>query len=56
MSERERLTGHPSDYGGRTLEDEERARTADGEPLNDRGSVDSATDTQDENEDQDTEE
>jgi hypothetical protein len=52
MSEREHrdLVGHPSDYGSRTLESEERdlaergeiPRTADGEPLDDRGSADSA--------------
>jgi hypothetical protein len=52
MSEREHrdLVGHPSDYGSRTLESEERdlaergevQRTADGEPLDDRGSADSA--------------
>jgi hypothetical protein len=47
---RERLVGHPSDYGGRTLADEEREmaehgqidRTADGDPLMDRGIADSA--------------
>lgn len=45
---REDLVGNPSDYGSRTLADEERqrtergdiGRTADGEPLDDRGSVD----------------
>jgi hypothetical protein len=46
---REDLVGHPSDYGSRTLADEddrqrtergEIGRTADGEPLEDRGSVD----------------
>jgi hypothetical protein len=53
MSEekRERLVGHPSDYGGRTLADEEAQsrsergeieRTADGDPLTDRGIADSA--------------
>ncbi len=47
MSEkpRERLIGHPSDYGGRTLEEEERERgerTADGDPLTDLGTADSA--------------
>lgn len=52
MSEREHrhLVGHPSDYGSRTLESEERERaehgeiqrTADGEPLDDRGSAASA--------------
>lgn len=45
----EDLAGHPSDYGSRTLADEddrqrtergEIGRTADGEPLVDRGSVD----------------
>ena len=45
----EDLVGHPSDYGSRTLADEddrqrtergEIGRTADGEPLVDRGSVD----------------
>lgn len=48
--EREHLVGHPSDYGGRTLADEEREmaehgqidRTADGDPLTDRGIADSA--------------
>jgi|GEM_PF-2944865 len=50
---RERLTGHPSDYGSRTLADEEKEeqqrtergeieRTADGDPLTDRGIADSA--------------
>lgn len=42
--------GHPSDYGSRTLADEEReraqsaeiGRTADGEPNVDRGTADSA--------------
>lgn len=46
------LTGHPSDYGSRTLEDEERLRaehgktnrTADGEPLTERGTAPSAKD------------
>ncbi len=52
MSEREHrdLLGHPSDYGSRTLESEERERaeqgeiqrTADGEPLDDRGTAESA--------------
>jgi hypothetical protein len=52
MSEekRERLTGHPSDYGSRTLADEEKTRsergeverTADGDPLTDRGIAESA--------------
>jgi hypothetical protein len=52
MSQREHrdLVGHPSDYGSRTLESEERERaeqgeiqrTADGEPLDDRGSAASA--------------
>jgi hypothetical protein len=51
MSEKpERLTGHPSDYGSRTLADEERQRTergevdrtADGDPLMDSGIADSA--------------
>ena len=39
MSERNdrHLTGHPSDYGSRTLDE-----TADGEPREDRGSADSA--------------
>lgn len=48
-SKRERLIGHPSDYGGRTLEEEELERnereldrTADGDPLTDRGTADSA--------------
>jgi hypothetical protein len=36
------LTGHPSDYGGRTLESEEAQRTADGEPRVERGTADSA--------------
>lgn len=45
----EDLAGHPSDYGSRTLADEddrqrtergEIGQTADGEPLEDRGSVD----------------
>jgi hypothetical protein len=37
------LTGHPSDYGGRTLELEEgQQRTADGEPRVERGTADSA--------------
>lgn len=44
------LTGHPSDYGSRTLTDEERernergeiGRTADGEPAVGRGTADSA--------------
>lgn len=45
--ERERLVGHPSDYGGRTLEDEEIQRTADGEPLVDRGTAGSAGDDDD---------
>ena len=48
--QRERLVGHPSDYGGRNLADEERElaergeieRTADGDPLTDRGIADSA--------------
>jgi hypothetical protein len=47
---RERLVGHPSDYGGRTLAGEERElnergeieRTADGDPLTDRGIAESA--------------
>ena len=40
--ERERdLTGHPSDYGSRTLADEEQ-RTADGEPRVERGTAESA--------------
>ena len=52
MSEREKrdLTGHPSDYGSRTLESEERermergeiGRTADGDELIERGTADSA--------------
>jgi hypothetical protein len=49
-SKRERLIGHPSDYGGRTLEEEELERkereqvdrTADGDPLTDHGTADSA--------------
>jgi len=36
------LTGDPSDYGGRTLDDEEEQRTADGEPRHERGTADSA--------------
>jgi hypothetical protein len=44
------LIGHPSDYGSRTLADEERERdeladvgsTADGEPRVDRGTAESA--------------
>lgn len=41
--DRENLTGHPSDYGSRTIEDaEQEQRTADGEPRFDRGSADSA--------------
>ena len=45
------LVGHPSDYGSRTLADEEDrqrtergeiGRTADGEPREDRGTADSA--------------
>lgn len=43
------LTGHPSDYGSRTLEEERRRSergetggTADGEPLEERGTADSA--------------
>jgi hypothetical protein len=46
---RENLTGHPSDYGSRTLDDLEKQsergeveRTADGDPLTDRGIADSA--------------
>jgi hypothetical protein len=40
---RENLTGHPSDYGSRTIEDAEaEQRTADGEPRVDRGSAGSA--------------
>ncbi len=52
MNERphEDLTGHPSDYGSRTLEEEEQElaqrdrgeRTADGDPLAERGTADSA--------------
>lgn len=42
------LTGHPSDYGSRTLTDEERerlergeiGRTADGDPRVERGTAD----------------
>lgn len=44
--ERERLIGHPSDYGGRTIEEEEQEalqRTADGDPLVDRGSMPTQT-------------
>ena len=37
MKERERLVGHPSDYGSRTLEEEETMRTGDGEPLHEHG-------------------
>ncbi len=48
--DRERLTGRPSDYGGRSLSDEERrrtergeiGRTADGDPQKERGTADSA--------------
>ncbi len=48
--QRENLTGHPSDYGSRTLSQEERLRTqhgntagtADGEPSEERGTADSA--------------
>lgn len=44
------LVGHPSDYGSRTLDDEERqriergeiGRTADGDPSVERGTADSA--------------
>lgn len=38
------LTGHPSDYGSRTLEETEpkEQRTADGEPRVERGTVDPA--------------
>lgn len=38
------LTGHPSDYGSRTLEEEQaqEQRTADGEPRVERGTADSA--------------
>jgi hypothetical protein len=44
------LVGHPSDYGSRTLADEERqrtergeiGRTADGDPQVERGTADSA--------------
>lgn len=46
---REHLVGHPSDYGSRTLEDLEKQsergeveRTADGDPLTDRGTAESA--------------
>lgn len=49
---KEDLTGHPSDYGSRTLageddgrqrtEREEMDRTADGDPREDRGTADSA--------------
>lgn len=56
---REHLVGHPSDYGSRTiddLEEQERGeveRTADGDPLDDRGTAGSAisregADTEDE--------
>ena len=39
------LTGDPSDYGSRTVEDEEQEqRTADGEPRVERGTADSAAD------------
>ena len=39
------LTGDPSDYGSRTVEDEEQEqRTADGEPRVERGTADSAVD------------
>jgi hypothetical protein len=49
-SKREKLTDHPSDYGGRTLAGDEanskqqqaEERTADGDPLTDRGTADSA--------------
>jgi hypothetical protein len=46
-----RLVGHPSDYGSRTLADEDErqrtergdiGRTADGEPRVERGTADSA--------------
>lgn len=46
---REDLTGHPSDYGSRTLADLEKQqadseleRTADGDPLTDRGTAETA--------------
>lgn len=52
MNERDKrdLVGHPSDYGSRTLENEERermergeiGRTADGDELVERGTADSA--------------
>lgn len=42
MEKRENLTGHPSDYGSRTLEQQ---RTADGDPLIDRGSADDPEET-----------
>lgn len=41
--DKEKLVGHPSDYGSRTLEDaEQEQRTADGEPRVERGTADSA--------------
>ena len=41
--DKEKLVGHPSDYGSRTLADEEQEqRTADGEPRVERGTADSA--------------
>ena len=43
------LKGKPSDYGSRTLAD-----TADGEPLVDRGTIDSARTDEDEEERSDT--
>jgi hypothetical protein len=39
-NEKDDLVGHPSDYGTRTLADEERERTADGEPRVERGTAD----------------
>ena len=48
--EKRELTGHPSDYGSRTLAEQERQRaergetdrTADGDPREERGTADSA--------------
>jgi hypothetical protein len=41
--DKEKLVGHPSDYGSRTLGDaEQEQRTADGEPRVERGTADSA--------------
>lgn len=41
--DKEKLVGHPSDYGSRTLADAvQEQRTADGEPRVERGTADSA--------------